>query len=794
MLKNYFLTAWRILVHNKVYSVINIAGLSLGLTCVMLIALYVKDEVSYDRFHRRVEDIYRVVLGSNDPRAAGMRKWGITGFMDGPRFAAKIPGIESFVRVGGGQVDVQAKDGVESVPFVYADSNFFSVLSFPLLSGDPKTALASPEGIVLSEDAARRYFGTADAVGNVLYLKFDDRGFMPHPVTAVAKRVPQNSSISFDMVKPLIQPKGVETDPLSWFSFFLSTYVVLEPHAYRKAVEAGMVRVYRQEAGVISMMKKEKTEDMTYFELQPFREMHLGKDVSQEELKKASNPIYSYILSGIAIFILLIASINFVNLTVARSLKRAKEIGVRKVLGGGRRQLMLQFLGEAFLLCLLAFGSAVLLAQAVLPLFNQLSNKALSFSYLLDARLMGVYIGLFLATGLLAGFYPALVISGFNPVRALYSRQTLGGRSWLQKGLVVVQFGLASFLIIGTVVIFSQFRYLTTEKLGYDDSGLVLVNKGGLTRQEAKLFKDELMKDPDIVGAAPRDWEHSITGGKVNGDSGIAFSYSTIDESYLPMLKIPLMAGRNFSRQYPTDSVHSVIVNETFVKKAGWKEGIGEKVDMADRGVYTVIGVVKDYHYESLNRAIDPQLFTERAGNELGLVYIKLRPGPSASALRHIERTYRAMFPMSPYSYVFKDQENYANYAMEAKWKQIILFGAVLTIFISCIGLFGLSVLAAERRTKEIGVRKVLGASVGAVARSLSIDFVKLVGIALLLSVPLAWYAASRWLENYPYRIGLSGWLFAAGGLVVVGIAVLTVSFQAVRAARANPVKSLRVD
>ena len=794
MLKNYLLTAWRNLIHNRVYSVINIAGLSLGLTCVMLIVLYVKDEVSYDRFHRRVEDIYRITTGTNDPRAAGTRSFGITGFLQGPRFAAKIPGIESFVRVGRSQADVQTKDGVVSVPYLYADSNFFSVFSFPLLNGDVRAALGSPGAVVLSEDEARRQFGTVDAVGKVLYIKRDS-AFVPHTVTAVARRVPQNSSISFDMVMPLIQPKGVEAEPMNWFNFFLTTYVVLKSNADKAEIETGMGKVYRQEAGtLISQMEKEQhVTDQTFFKLQPITAMHLDENVSQEALKNASNPLYSYILSGIAVFILLIAAINFVNLTVARSLKRAKEIGVRKVLGGERKQLMLQFLGEAFLLCLAAFAAAILLVQVVLPLFNRLSNKALSFSYLMDARLIGAYIGLFLLTGLLAGFYPALVISGFNPVRALYSRQTLGGRSWLQKGLVVVQFGLASFLIIGTMVIFLQFHYLTTEKLGYDDSRLVLVDKEGLTKQQVEVFRDELIKDADIAGVAAKDEGYAFNLCKVNGDSSIGFANAAVDESYLPLLKIPMVAGRNFSSQYPSDSAHSVMVNETFVKKAGWVRPIGETVAVGDKK-YTVIGVVKDYHFEGLGKVIDPELFSEGAVNDYGMVYIKLRPGPSASALRHIEKTFRALFPMSPYAYTFKDEENYAQYAMEEKWKQIILCGAILTIFISCIGLFGLSVLAAERRTKEIGIRKVLGASVGSVVRILSVDFLVLVGIALLLAVPAAWYEAGRWLENYPYRIGLSGWMFAAAGLVVVGIAVVTVSFHAVKAGRANPVKSLRVD
>jgi putative ABC transport system permease protein len=443
-------------------------------------------------------------------------------------------------------------------------------------------------------------------------------------------------------------------------------------------------------------------------------------------------------------------------------------------------------------LCLGAFVAAILLVQIVLPVFNRLANKELSFSYLLDGYLIAVYAGLFLVTGLLAGFYPALILSGFNPAQVLYGRFSFSGKNYLQKGLVVLQFGLASFLIIGTVVIYAQFHFLTTEKLGYDDKGLVLVNKEALTRREANVFRDELMRSPDILGVAAKDEGYSFNGGKINGDSGIAFANVTIDERYLPLLKIPIVQGRNFSSAFPMDSSHSVIVNESFVKKAGWTAPIGQQVDLGDPVKYTVVGVVKDYHFETLAKEIDPELLSMRPANDYGVVYIKLRPGPSAPALQHIEQAFHLLFPTSPYSYLFKDQENYANYAAEAKWKQVILFGSVLTIFISCIGLFGLSVFAAERRRKEIGIRKVLGASVASVAKSLSIDFVKLVGISLVLSAPLAWYAANKWLENYPYRIGLGGWMFLAAGVVVVGIALLTVSFQAVRAGRENPANSLR--
>jgi len=795
MFKNYFKTAIRNLFRNKVYSFINIAGLSLGLASAMLIILYLKDEVSYDRFHADVKSIYRIVLGAEGgPNANNGKKMGITGFLQGPKFTAKIPEIKSFVRVRGGYEDMKTGTDIRGQQLMFADSNFFSVFSFPLLSGNPRTALARPNSIVLSEDVAKRQFGTTEAVGKIVLLKDNDK-FTPYTVTGVSKRCPQNSSIKFEALLPFTEPAEAANQTSNWFSFFLTTYVVIAPHADVKAVESKMTKVYREDAQemITTMEKQYKVKDPTVYLLQPFLDMHLGKDVSQEDIANASDPMFSYILSGIAFFILFIACINFVNLTVARSLKRAKEIGIRKVAGSDRKQLIIQFLGESFVLCFAAFVLAIVIVQGVLPVFNTLSNKALALSYLIDAKLIAGYLALFIVTGLLAGFYPAVVLSGYNPVQTLYGRLTLTGKNYLQKSLVVLQFTLASFLIIATFTIFSQFNFLTSEKLGYDDSNLILVNKSGLTRDEARLLKTELTKSPDIAGVAAKDEGYSFNEVKINGGTGMGFANVTVDESFLPLLKIPVIAGRNFSKDFPSDSSKSVIVNETFVKKAGWKNPIGEQVSYND-SKYSVIGVVKDYHFQSLSTEIVPEMFSMTMQNEYGMAYIKIKPGRETASLKFIEKTFKELFPLNSYTYIFKDQENRKNYEAEAKWKQIILLGAILTIFISCIGLFGLSVSSAEKRTKEIGIRKVLGASVAIVVTTLSKDFLKLVVLAMVIAMPLAWIAGNKWLESYAYRITLSWWMFAIAGLLVVLIALATVSFQAIKAAMANPVKSLRTE
>jgi putative ABC transport system permease protein len=691
--------------------------------------------------------------------------------------------------------EVQEQNGV-----LHVDSNFFSVFAFPLLSGSPTTCLTEPHSIVLSEDAAKKYFSTTDAVGKVLMVK-EDTSFVPYKVTAVAKRCPLNSSVQFDALLPFIVSDADAKDTHNWFNSFLNTFVVLDDKATSHTVEEQMQRFYVADAQstFYEMLKNDggNPDDIpmgTYF-LQPYLDIHLNTEIpSGNGLANASNPLYSYLLSGIALFVLLIACINFVNLTVARSVKRAKEIGIRKVIGSDRKQLIYQFLGESFFLCTVAFALAIALVQLLLPLFNELANKALAISYLFDAKLIAGYIALYIITGLLAGFYPALVLSGYNPVQTLYSRFQIAGKNYLQKSLVVLQFTLASFLIIATYTIYAQFNLLTKTNLGYDDNNLVIVNKNGLKNTDAAVFKNELLKNPNIAGVSVKNAGQWGSGTKNAVGSNVYFAGETVDENYLPLLKIPLIAGRNFSTAFPNDSVQSVIVNESFVKAANWKNPVGETIQIlgSSNETYHVIGVVKDYHFASLTKKITPQLFS--MNGVYGTYYIRIKPNTAASSLKWIQKIYQQFYPMSPYTYVFKNDENRKQYADVEKWKQIILFGSILTIFISCIGLFGLSVLSAEKRTKEIGIRKVLGASVRQIVTTLSTDFIKLVAIALIIATPLVYIAANKWLLNYPYRIDMSWWLFASAGILVMPIALFTVSFQAIRAALANPVKSLRTE
>jgi putative ABC transport system permease protein len=796
MFRNYFAVAIRNLRRNKLVSMINIAGLSIGLACCLLIILYAKDEWSYDRFHQHKDQIYRITAQWVDDQGKDQFKTGKTGALHGPSFQQDIPGIRSYTRIAGGDHILRQGYRTFNQAVRLADPNFFTVFSFPLRTGDPKTALSDLHSMVVTEQTAKKYFGTTDVLGKTLEIEFDKK-FQPFTITAVARDCPQNSTIKFDILLSFkFYDKFAPDD--QWLNFDLSTFVVLAPGVSPNTVIEKMKRVYQEKAAGQIKAAREKFgfKSTVNWGLQPLTAIHLSKDYdAEDELSDASNPMYSYILIGIAVFILLIACINFVNLTVARSLKRSKEIGIRKVIGGRRTQLILQFLGESFLACGISFTIAIGLAVVTLPVFNELANKQLSLSYLFDAQLVTGFIGFFLLTGFAAGFYPALVLSGFNPVDTLYHRLRLAGKNYLAKGLVVVQFTLAGLLIISTFFLFQQFHFLTHQDLGYNENNLVVVNvEAANGEQFARLFSTELLRNSAIEKVAIHNGGRRGTSAKADGQE-IGFDFEHIDENYFPTLRIPLVRGRNFSPLYPADSNQSVIVNETFVRNAGWKDPIGKTLDFFwENKKMTVIGVVRDFHFRPLNEQIGSELFA--LGQLSGFVQFNIRVSPvnTPQTLAYIETTFKKLAPYYPFDYTFRKDANLRAYDAQQKWKQIVAFAAAFTIFISCIGLFGLTTLATERRTKEIGIRKVLGASVSHLVQSLTLNFLKLVLLANIVAIPLAWWAVNKWLENFAYHIAIQWWVFAIALLITLLIALSTVAFQALRAAIANPVKSLRVE
>jgi putative ABC transport system permease protein len=761
----------------------------------MLIILYTKDEVSFDRFHENRQAIFRVVHDEIGPDGKIFQQDGNSGMMPGPSFAREIPEIKAFVRFQGERLPVKIGAEIFEQEGHYADTNFFSVFTFPMKEGNPATALKGLYSVVLTEETARKLFGTTAALGRTLELPLgEERAFIPFTVTGILQESPQNSSLRLSMLLPISLNERNNGGDTEWINFYLNTFVLLNPGADTRRVEAKMADVYNRSAKEQIRQAKEQFDFKNSFiyKLQPLEEMHLSTVYrATNGLTGASNPIYARILGGIALFILLIACINFVNLSVARSLKRSREIGIRKVSGGTRGQLILQFLGESLFLTILAFLLALVMVQLILPFFNTVSNKALSIAYLLDARLVGGYILLLLVTAGLAGFYPALVLSGFDPVDTLYNRSGFSGKHYLSRALVILQFSLSTFLIVATITIYSQFNYLTSQELRYDDKNLLVLETGRMSPAEANTFRNELLKHPSVAGVAARQYGFWSTLAKTDGKE-IEFSMDVIDDYYLETLKIPIVRGRGFSADFPGDTAASILVNEAFVKKAGWKDPIGKEVDFFYRNKkYRVAGVVKDYHYESLLEEIRPQLFT-KDNREFGTLLVRLRPGGTSLAVKDIEQIFKKQRPLQPWKYEFVEDRNRQQYASEQKWKQIMSFGAILTILISCIGLFGLASLTAEKRKKEIGIRKVLGASATSVANRLSFDFLKLVLLSGAISLPLSWWAANKWLENYPLRIQVNAWILLGALLAVVLVALVTISYQAIRAALANPVISLR--
>jgi putative ABC transport system permease protein len=764
----------------------------------MLIFLYTKDELSYDRFHVNREQLFRIVqtlqAGDMPPQTIGISTPAM-----GEAFVKDIPEVKQFIRINGESVTIKKYNRVITENAMFVDSNFFSAFSFPLAEGNKNTALHTPGSVVISEEMARKYFDTDDAVGKVLQVKRID-SFENFTVTGVAENFPQNSSIKAGIFFPIQNNLQSRGNP--WVGGSLNTFLLLSANASIKTVEQKMQSLY--EKNTKEFTAKAETEQGMKFSatlyLQPLTDIHLSKKAGPVNgMTDESNPLYSYILSSIAVLILIIACINFVNLAVAESLKRSKEIGIRKVVGGSRKQVIKQFFTESFLLSLISFVIAITLTASLLPFFNELANKKLNLSYLSDGYLYGGFFLMLLVTTFISGFYPSLVLSAFQPVKVLYSRQRLMGRNYLTKGLIVLQFTVAIFLIIGAIAVYSQLNFLLNANLGYDSKNLVRVAlpPGKQGDKLAALFKNELSNHPDIISVAARINGRNISGVIANGKQ-IVIESNRVDDRYLPAFKIPIIAGRNFSSDYPSDSAKSVIVNKTFVIDAGWKlnEAVGKTIISMDepKQQFTIVGVIRDYHFTSLKEKITPELFTMNPSTSYGEIWVKIDPDNIPEALYAIQNTFKKLAPNYPYSYEFKDDINARNYEAEEKWKKIISIASGLFIFISCMGLLGLVMLSIEHRTKEIGIRKVLGAAVSKIILLISKEFILLIAIASVIAIPAGYYFTNKWLQDFAYRITMGWWMFALAGIIAIVTAMITVSLQALKAAMANPVKCLRID
>ncbi|HBK89194.1 MAG TPA: ABC transporter permease [Cyclobacteriaceae bacterium] len=795
MIRSYFTVGLRAMLRNKTYSAINITGLSIGLACCLLLILYTKDELSYDHFHVQGSNIYQLTCDRVETSGQS-KKFAIAAMVQGPAFAREIPEIKSLVRTKTQPTIIRKGTEIFDDQVQWVDDGFFDVFSFPLLTGHASSVLHELHSVVITPDVAARYFGTEDPMGKSLDIQVDGE-FETFVVSGIARPSPANSTIKFRILLPFRYLEEIHPDNgWHWVSF--QTYFLLNPGADPAAIKSKMTKVYETQAKTeIDEMRSMGYGDRFVWGLQPFESMHLNTEY--EGVPEASDPLYSYVLLGIALFILLIACINFINIAIAQSLSRSKEIGVRKVIGGQRIQLIGQFLGESFLLCLLSFVLAILLAQLALPMFNVVAEKQLSLTYLWDTNLVTGLCLLLLATSLVSGFYPAMVLSSLNPIKSLYNKVSFSAH-YLSRSLVVVQFALATTLIIATLFMHEQFSFLTKKELGYNDKNLleITIEKAIMDKQLTRRLKTEFSRVPGVEMVAPRNVGRFLRPVKAGGKEFPAV-YEHVDEDYFTTLQIPVVAGRAFSKDYPADSISGVVVNQAFVNEVGWDDPIGKTIDYMDIPGWgdkklTIVGVTKDYHFESLKEKIKPQVFTYESRLPLGVFLVRIKPDNIPSTLTALETTFRKDAPFDSFQYTFKDDSNREMYRAEARWKQIITLGAILTVFISGIGLFGLTALSTKRRTKEIGIRKMLGASSATIMSTISLDFIKLIFISFIISIPLVSYGLSVWLNNFAYRIDFNVHTYAFAALLSVAIAMISIGAQVAKAAIANPIESLNQD
>jgi putative ABC transport system permease protein len=808
MLRNYLTIAVRNLLRHKGYSAINIAGLAIGMTCCILIFLLIQNELSYDRFHKKADRIYRVIQERRSQGGTTSFDIGTPGAL-GPALRVYFPEVQETVRTWLQVVPVEYEGKTLDSQICLADKSLFDVFTFPFVKGESQTAFTNPSAAVITEDMSRRLFGDADPIGKVLAVhQFNFPG--QFIVTGVLKTPPDNSTIQFDFL--VIDPNRSEETRLRWQEWLpteswrpVTTYVLLPEGYDPKKLEQKLPDFAAPYLGP-------KAAPNTTYHLQPLTRIHL---YSQQDygINRYGDIGQVYLLSAIAAFILLIACINFMNLSTARSASRAKEVGIRKVVGAYRRQLIRQFLGESVLLAFLAMLMAMGLAELTLPAFNTLIGRPLppdANSYI--ALLPGL-IGVTLLTGLLAGCYPAFCLSAYQPVETLKGILRSGTKgAQFRKALVVFQFAISVFLIISTFVIHDQITYMLNKNLGFDTEHVVLLPIFAQDQQMVedldkrlsaryKMVKQEFLKHPGVLNASAFRFMPVIGGGGMvrsiqpEGAQGTSWQIPVeeVDESFFDTFGIKLVSGRTFSPGVRSSFAPEFIINETAAKQFGWTDPIGKKITWVDHGFGTIIGVVKDYHFAPLNQRIGPMIFMTRTGL-FAWLGLKVRGNGLPETIRFLEKTWKRFVPDQPFVCRFLDETLNQMYQSERRLRRISGVSSALAILVACLGLFGLAAFSAEQRTKEVGIRKVLGASIANIVLLLSRDFVKFVAVANLIAWPVAYYVMNGWLQNFAYRVGLGIWTFVLGGILVLIIALVTVSVQAVKAARANPVDALRYE
>jgi putative ABC transport system permease protein len=792
MFKNYLKIAWRNLWRNKVFSFINILGLTVGLTACFFIFLYVHFELSYDKFHSKGDRIYHVTCDIKTP--SELIKSGSTPWPFGPNMQQDFPEVEAFTRFSPGNLLVKKGNvSFQEEHSLFADSSIFRVFDFKLLKGNPATALQEVNNIVLSKSAVKKYFGEADPVGQTVLLTGD---LMPATVTGVMEDMPENSQIKTDMLvsmSTLVKlNKGIDG---AWGNFGATTFLLLKPHTHPAALEARFPDFIERHNGE----QRRKAKMFYTVLLQLLQGIYLYSTHPAYEQGSITNV---YIFSLVAIFILFIACINFINLTTARSVERAKEIGIRKVVGATRFELLRQFIGECVLLCLIAYVLTLVLFMSLVPMFNLLAGKTITTGLLANGMYLLILFVAAICIGLLAGIYPALVLSSFKPVTVLKGRFSTGTKgTFLRKGLVVTQFAISIALIIGTIIVYLQMNYMHNKDLGFNKEQMLVIDTHGDPGKEA--LKDAIARMPKVNAVT---MSSGIPGGSTNGayseiqnkqgEMQVAnLDLYSVDYDFLKEYDIKVLAGRGFSRDFGTDTTKAMVINEKAAKLFGYAtpaEAIGRSYRQWGReGV--IIGVVKDFHFRSLQEDIKP-LTMRIEPHDCEVISLKIAPGNFSGTLTAIEGKWRAIMPNRPFSYYFLDEFFDRQYRAEERFGKLFFNFALLAIIISCLGLLGLASYSALQRTREIGIRKVMGASVTDIVQLLSRDFLKLVLISFVIATPVAWYFMHKWLQVFAYRISIGWWIFAVSGIIALLIAIGTISYQALKAALADPIKSMRAE
>ncbi|HMB93525.1 MAG TPA: ABC transporter permease [Rhodothermales bacterium] len=796
MLKNYLRIASRNLARHKGYTAINIMGLAVGIACCVLIYLYVRDELAYDRFHENLASISRITASFKDITFSA------TPGPLGEALVTEYPEIIRSTRLADQDIVVRQGTALFQETVMFVDPAFLEIFTFPLTQGSTR-ALDRPDAVVLSAEMAEKYFGAANPLGQTLELRLGAT-FEPFVVTGVAAPIPAQSSITFDVLVPLERISYQGTDPASdWSSYHYATVVQFQNPAQMISFDEKMPAFIEKYMG--AALEADDDDPADYgFAFAPMADYHLRGEEKGNAMRSPSNPLYSYILSGIALLVLLIACFNFVNLSMGRSATRMKEIGVRRALGALQGQLRRQFWIEAILLTGIALLIGLLLAGLALPMFNGLSGKELVLGDFVQPGSLLAFVGLLLFVGMAAGSYPAVALSRYEAVDVFQGKARLGGSNWFTRTLVVLQFFLSISLIVCAIVMVQQQQFLKTTNLGFDKEQVVVIPlqaaDGDQATRTYEQLTQALARHDEIVrmtGSSPTLGEGSSIESVVEEDGTRTYVFIyRIDEDYLETLDIPLVAGRNFSPDFPADAEQAIIVNEAFVRTFGLENPVGSTFPhVLSRGRLdnpTIIGVVRDYHFQKLHAKIEPMYLHIHPDVAVRHASIRLAPGDVSVAMDLLADTWQRLRPDTPFDYYFLDETLDQQYRAEERWSTILRYAASLAIFIACLGLFGLTALTVTRRIKEVGIRKVLGASVSDVTLLLSKDFLKLVLIANVLAWPVAYIVMQRWLEDFSYRIDVSWWIFLAAGLATLLIAGLTVSYQAIKAALIDPAQTLR--